>query len=183
MDISELFLNFAAVKRTKTMKFELADLTNFFERDDGTCKGHVYSVIIGDEEDTIFEQFIAENETQYSEEIEEILNRLTVMVQDTGFLRNQFKHNEGAAGDGVAALRVKQMRLYLYYNDRTAIIVGSGGYKPPEAHAYQEVPELNKKAGLMKSIAKAIGDAVKERDLWFLEDGSIEETEFLDLQI
>ena len=35
----------------------------------------------------------------------------------------------------------------------------------------------------MQSIAKAIGNAVKERDLWFLEDGSIEETEFLDLQI
>jgi hypothetical protein len=135
------------------------------------------------EEDTQFEQFLAENKTLHIKDINEILKRLAVMVYNTGFRRDYFKHNEGALGDGVAALRQGHLRLYIYYHDRTAIIVGSGGYKPPEIHAYQENPKLNSKAELMKNVAKAIAKAIRERDLQFLEDGSIDTTEFLDLEI
>ena len=50
---------------------------------------------------------------------------------------------------------------------------GSGGYKPPEAHAYQEVPELDEKAQQMKEIAKKINDAIKEKDIVIEDDGSL----------
>lgn len=174
---------FCGVKKQISMKFELSDLTKYFGRDNSECKGRLYSVILENEEDTQFEQFLAENGTLYNEEINEIWNRLTVMVQNTGFRREYFKHKEGSLGDGVAALRQGQLRLYIYYHDRTAIIVGSGGYKPPEIRAYQEDRNLNAKADLMKRIAKAIANAIIERDLTILEDGSIETTDFLDLEI
>ncbi len=95
------------------------------------------------------------------------------MAKYTGCRRDFFKHNEGAAGDGVAALRVGQIRLYCLYYDRTAVIFGSGGYKPPHTRAYQETPALNAKAELVKKIAKAFNKALIDKDIKVEEDGSI----------
>ena len=95
------------------------------------------------------------------------------MGESTGCRRQYFKPYEGRAGDGVMALRVGQLRLYCLYFDKTAVFFGSGGYKPPEAHAYQEVPELNEKAEQMKDIARIINNAIKDKDIEIDKDGSL----------
>ena len=53
------------------------------------------------------------------------------------------------------------------------MFLGSGGYKPPEIHAYQEDEKLNSKAQQMRKIAKAINEAIKNRDIVIEDDGCI----------
>lgn len=133
---------------------------------------HIYSILPEGEASTLLEQFFEENKA-HKTELETILNKLQTMGHNTGCRREYFKHEEGAPGDGVAALRVGRLRLYCLYFDRTAVFFGSGGYKPPEAHAYQEVPELDKKAQQMKMIAKKINKAIKTKDIVIEDDGSL----------
>ena len=95
------------------------------------------------------------------------------MGDKTGCRYEFFKHHEGALADGVAALRVGQIRLYCLYFDRTAVFFGSGGYKSPEIKAYQEDPALNKKAMQMREIASRINKAIIEKDIEIEEDGSL----------
>ena len=64
------------------------------------------------------------------------------------------------------------MRLYCLYFDNTAVFLGSGGFKPPEIRAYQEDEKLNAKAQQMRRIAKAINEAIKNKDI-IVEDGSL----------
>lgn len=135
-------------------------------------KAHIYSVILEGEETTLLEQFFEENQP-HQEELREILNRIIVMGENTGCRRDYFKHDEGKPGDGVAALRVGQLRLYCLYFDNTAVFFGSGGYKPPGIRAYQEDPYLNSKAEQMIRIASHINKAIKDKDIVIEEDGAL----------
>ena len=65
----------------------------------------------------------------------------------------------------------------------TCIFIGSGGYKPPDISAYQEDPLLNSKAEQMKAIAASINKAIIEKDLKVKEDGTLELSEFINLEI
>lgn len=65
------------------------------------------------------------------------------------------------------------MRLYCLYFDNTAVFLGSGGFKPPEIRAYQEDEKLNAKAQQMRRIAKAINEAIKNKDIIVEDDGSL----------
>ena len=51
--------------------------------------------------------------------------------------------------------------------------MGSGGFKPPEIRAYQEDEKLNAKAQQMRRIAKAINEAIKNKDIIVEDDGSL----------
>lgn len=146
---------------------------NIVEMDDLTGRmAHIYSILPEGEEFTLLEQFFEEIK-QYKKESTTIIEKLTIMGNETGCRRGYFKHYEGALGDGVAALSVGCIRLYCLYFDKTAVFFGSGGYKPPEVHAYQEVPELDEKAQQMREIAKKINDAIKEKDIVIEDDGSL----------
>lgn len=149
------------------MNFEITELEDLSGKE-----AHIYSVILEGEETTLLEQFFEENQ-EHKQELNEILNRILVMGASTGCRRQYFKPYEGRAGDGVMALRVGQLRLYCLYFDKTAVFFGSGGYKPPEAHAYQEVPGLNEKAEQMKDIARTINNAIKDKDIEIDKDGSL----------
>jgi DeoR/GlpR family transcriptional regulator of sugar metabolism len=59
------------------------------------------------------------------------------------------------------------------YFDNTAVFLGSGGFKPPEIRAYQEDEKLNAKAQQMRRIAKAINEAIKNKDIIVEDDGSL----------
>ena len=133
---------------------------------------HIYSVTLKGESQTLLEQFFDEN-IEHNEELNIIAQKLFVMGNDTGCRYEFFKHHEGALADGVAALRVGQMRLYCLYFDRTAVFFGSGGNKPPGIKSYQEDIELNKKAQQMKEIAAKINKAIIDKDIVIEEDGSI----------
>lgn len=124
----------------------------------------IYSVTMEGEETTLLEQFFDEN-AEYEEELNEILNKLYVMGQDTGCRWDNFTHNEGSPGDGVSVLKSGRLRLYCLYVDSTIVCFGSGGYKSTEIRAYQEDDELNSKVEQMKAIAKRINKAIVDKDI------------------
>jgi hypothetical protein len=143
---------------------ELADLSGEM--------AHIYSVTLKGDELTLLEQFFEDN-AEYVEELDTIIQKLILMGKETGCRYEFFKHHEGALADGVAAIRVGQIRLYCLYFDRTAVFFGSGGYKSPNVKAYQEDLELNKKAMQMREIAARINKAIIDKDIVIDEDGSL----------
>ena len=114
------------------MYFEIVELDEF-----SGDKAHIYSVCVDGNDNSLFDEFLLENE-QYQDWLNEILVKLQNMGNNTGCRRGFFRHEEGKPGDGVAALRVGQLRLYCLYFDNTAVIFGSGGYKSPDIRSYQE---------------------------------------------
>lgn len=149
------------------MDFIITEISDFSGK-----MAHIYSVTLKGESQTLLEQFFDEN-INYREELSVIAQKLIVMGNDTGCRYEFFKHHEGALADGVAALRVGQMRLYCLYFDRTAVFFGSGGFKPPEIKSYQEDYALNLKAQQMRKIAAKINKAIIDKDIVIEEDGSL----------
>lgn len=159
------------------MNFEIVEIEEF-----SGDKAKIYSIMLEGDDDTLLDKFFDENQ-QYEEELEEIAARLLAMRSSTGCRIQFFKEHEGAPGDGVVALWYKRMRLYCLRFDNTCIFIGSGGYKPPDISAYQENPLLNAKAQQMRAIAASINKAIIGKDLKVLEDGTLEKSDFLNLEI
>ena len=149
------------------MNFDIVEMEGLTGR-----MAHIYSILPKGEDFTLLEQFF-EDIQPYEKESATIIEKLTTMGNETGCRRGFFKHYEGALGDGVAALSVGCIRLYCLYFDKTAVFFFFFFYKPPEAHAYQEVPELDEKAQQMREIAKKINDAIIEKDIVIEDDGSL----------
>lgn len=75
------------------------------------------------------------------------------------------------------------MRMYCLRIGSACIILGDGGYKPPEISAYQEDDYLNSKAQQMRAIAACINRAIVEKDIKIGEDGTLNISEFAELEI
>ena len=159
------------------MNFDIVDIEEFSGR-----MAKIYSIMLDGDEDTLLDQFFEENQ-QYEEELKEIVTKLKIMGSSTGCRIQYFKEYEGAPGDGVVALWYKEIRLYCLRFDNTCIFIGSGGYKPPNISAYQEDSLLNAKVQQMKDIAASINNAIIEKDLIIKDDGSIEKTDYINLEI
>lgn len=160
------------------MKFKIINIEEFSGN-----MAQIYSIMYEGDDLTLIDHFFEENAKEHTEEVREIAKKLMVMGHDTGCKQNFFKENEGAPGDGMVALRYKQMRLYCLRYDNTCIFIGSGGYKPPNIKAYQEDSILNSKAQEMKKIASCINRAIREKDLKVREDGSLFISDFIELEI
>ena len=144
------------------MKFEIINIEEFSGR-----KAQIYSVMYEGDDMTLMDHFFEDNGKDHQE----------------GCREHFFKLNEGALGDGVVALSYNRMRLYCLRYDNTCIFIGSGGYKPPNIRAYQEDPFLNSKAQEMKRIATCINTAIQEKDLKVKDDGTLDISEFIELEI
>lgn len=160
------------------MKFEVINIEEFSGR-----QAQIYSIMYEDDDLTLLDHFFEDNEDEHNEDLKEIASKLWVMGNEIGCRAHLFKPNEGAPGDGVVALRYNRMRLYCLRYDNTCIFIGSGGYKPPEIRAYQEDSFLDSKAQEMKKIAACINKAIKEKDLKVKEDGTLEISDFIELEI
>ena len=135
-------------------------------------KAQIYSVILGQEDQSVFEQFLQNNYSEYPTEIEDIVSKLKIMATKTGAAEHFFKLNEGKPGDGVCALfdsPDKKLRIYCIRFANVAIVVGGGGYKPKNIRAYQESSSLKKEAETMVRISRIISEAIKNKDI-HLED-------------
>lgn len=130
----------------------------------------IYSVLQEGESQTLLSQFFEEN-AQYTEELEEIANKLYIMGHHTGCRWDFFTHNEGHPGDGVAVLKAGRLRLYCLYIDSTVVCFGSGGYKSPDIRAYQQDKILDDKAQQVKDFANRINKAIKEKDITIEDNG------------
>jgi len=160
------------------MKFDIISIEEFSGQ-----KAQIYSIMFEGDDLTLMDHFFEENSEDHFDDLVEIASKLKVMGNDTGCRSHFFKPFEGAPADGVVALRYNQMRLYCLRYDNTCIFIGSGGCKPPGIKAYQEDPLLNSKAQEMKRIAACINNAIKEKDLKVRDDGILDMSEFLELEI
>ena len=129
-------------------------------------KTQIYSVILNQEDQSVFEQFLQNNYSEYPTEIEDIVSKLKIMATKTGAAEHFFKLNEGKPGDGVCALfdsPDKKLRIYCIRFANVAIIVGGGGY--------QESPALKKEAEMVIQISKIISKAIKNKDIHLNDNG------------
>lgn len=159
------------------MKFTIENIEEF-----SGGMAQIYSVMFEDDDMTLMDHFFEDN-AQYGEELEEMAKKLESMGNDTGCRIQFFKENEGVPGDGVVAFWYKRMRLYCLRIGSACIILGDGGYKPPEISAYQEDELLYSKARQMIKLAACINKAITEKDLKVGEDGTITTTDFIELDI
>ena len=65
-------------------------------------KAQIYSVILGQEDQSVFEQFLQNNYSEYPTEIEDIVSKLKIMATKTGAAEHFFKLNEGKPGESQA---------------------------------------------------------------------------------
>ena len=150
------------------MDFDIEEINEF-----SGSMAHIYTIRPSGSSTTLLEDFYSENESDYSDELNEITNILFQTGHRYGCRETFFKPYEGKPGDGVAALRVGNLRIYCLLIGRIAVILGSGGYKPANIHAYQEDDMLNEKAEQMIRYARQINKKITDRDITIGPDGKL----------
>jgi hypothetical protein len=149
------------------MKFEIVELDEFSGR-----KAGIYSVWIEDEEMTLFDKFVEENQQASNTELGSITDRLEIIGHITGAREQYFKINEGTLGDGLCALYDspdRKLRLYCIRYGSTCIVLGGGGEK--NVRALQDDEKLKSENYLLRYISKRITDALKDGEIWWSVDG------------
>jgi hypothetical protein len=138
-------------------------------------KSTIYSVIIEDEEFTLFDSFVEGNSVDHPDEVKLIVNRLYQIGHTFGAREQFFKLDEGKPGDGVCAIYDEEdskLRQYCIRNGSTLIILGGGGHKPPQIRAWQQDEKLKKEAELMIWISKDIMKRMRNGEIYWSKDGS-----------
>lgn len=149
------------------MTYQLVELEELTGR-----KATIYSVLEEDEEDTVFEKFIIQYESNYQDEVDNILESLANIGQQFGARKQFFKTEEGKLGDLVCALfdnPDKHLRLYCVRFGATAIIIGGGG--PKNTRTWQEDPNLSREAERMIQVSADIYQRIKDREIRWSPDG------------
>jgi hypothetical protein len=145
------------------VKFEIVKLEEL-----SGDRASIYSVIVNDEPDHLFGQFVHENTSNYPNEMKDIVARIRAIGQKTGAMEHFFRQNEGKPGQGIVALFDQpkgKLRLYCLYFGKWAILLGGGG--PKNVATLQEDPKLKNENYLLRSISNAITLRIKEKDLWW----------------
>jgi hypothetical protein len=154
------------------MIFELVELIEF-----SGPKTTIYSLYLEDENQTLFDKFLADNIEKHRQEILSILDKLNKMSQKFGAERMFFKENEGKLGDLVCALYDSpdsNLRLYCIRLGKTIIILGGGGYKSKLIRALQEDPTLTKENLLMRKFSEILGRKMKDRDIIWKDEMTLD---------
>ena len=148
------------------MTFEIVELLDF-----SGYKAGIYTVIIGNSANSLFDSFIEENIQKHSLEIGDILATIETIGHETGASEHFFKPNEGSLGDGICALYdnpEKKLRLYCIRYGSATIILGGGG--PKNVRSLQEDPKLKSENYILRKISKMITNAIKEGDILWAVD-------------
>ena len=80
----------------------------------------IYSIMFEGDDMTLVDHFFEDNR-EYVNELKEMAARLYAMGHFTGCRVQFFKEDEGAPGDGVVALRYRQMKALAAYINRAII--------------------------------------------------------------
>jgi len=150
------------------MKFKIVKLNQFSGN-----KATVYSIVLNNDKETLFNKFIRENETLFKSETKNILERLITIGHKTGARSDFFKGWEGRPGDGVCALfdiPNSHLRIYCICYGTQIVILGSGGQKPKTIRALQEDKKLTAENKLIKEISQLVTQRIKEREIRFTSD-------------
>jgi len=151
------------------MKYKIVGLGEFTGNE-----ATIYSVILNNEDETLFEKFIEENINSFKDEIYFILDRLEVIGNETGAREIFFKLKEGKPGDGVVALYDEpdsNLRLYCIKYGTQIIILGGGGQKPKDIRTLQEDNKLKEENYLLRKISKEITERIKDKRIEFSNFG------------
>lgn len=134
----------------------------------------VYSVIIDENKDTLFEVFLKENAEFHLKELTNIMLRIRTMGEKTGVIDDFLKIHEGRFGDDVCALYDipnSKLRVYCIRYGSNIIILGGGGIKPKNTRAFQETPKLENENYLMRRISTAISKSLRNKKMFYSDDG------------
>ena len=149
-------------------KCELVKLKNL-----SGSKASIYTVLVDDDSESLFDKFLKENLISYKIEITDIVGRLKTIGKETGARQHFFKENEGELGDGVCALYdepQKDLRLYCIRYGNGLVVLGSGGYKSKDIKALQEDKKLTEENYFLRWLSKAITEKMKEREIGLTDD-------------
>jgi hypothetical protein len=133
----------------------------------------VYSIILNNDEETLLNKFVKENEISFKSETKDILKRLYSIGHTTGARIQFFKEWEGKPGDGVCALfdnPNSNLRLYCIYFGSQLIVVGSGGHKPKDIRTLQQDDKLKAENYLLREISAQITKRLKDKEIRYTKD-------------
>lgn len=148
------------------MKFELIKINQLSGR-----KTKIYSVLLENENKSLFDRFLEENTEKNQPELLEILQRINSITQKEGAKEHYFKKAEGTLGDGVEALydaNNRKLRLYCIRYGSVVLVLGGGGAK--NVRALQDDPQLKKENYVLRQISKILSQAMKEGELQWNND-------------
>lgn len=131
----------------------------------------LYSVLLENEQKTLFERFIDKHINSFRSEIREISGRLRAIGTEVGAREGWFKHNEGAYGDFCCALYDKpnkKLRLYCIRYGSQIVVLGGGG--PKNVRAWQDDPDLTTEMEWLKELAKELGQRLEDREITYTRD-------------
>lgn len=152
------------------MKFRLVKLKGLSGK-----RATVYSVILNDEGQTLFDRFIVENKINFPAEIADLRYQIQTMAHKTGAREQFFERPEGKRDQNVWDLRDrprKKLRLYCLWYPNVAIVLGGGGVKPKNIRSFQENPKLNLENDLMRKVCDAIDQRIRDKELRWSSDGT-----------
>jgi len=150
------------------MKYKIIKINNISGKE-----ASVYSIILNNEEETLLNKFVKENEISFKSETKDILKRLYSIGHTTGARIQFFKEWEGKPGDGVCALfdiPTSNLRLYCIYFGSQLIVVGSGGHKPKDIRTLQQVDKLKAENYLLREISVQITQRIKDKEISYTND-------------
>ncbi len=145
-------------------------------------KIRVYSLIIGEDDLTIYDRFLEENQEQFENEVVDITNRIEVIAKHTGLRDDFIKQGEGELGDGIHAFYDKpesNLRLYFIRFGNVAIVLGGGGHKVKSIRRLQDDPKLKDENYFLRKVSVILTDAVREGTLSITESGLESTTDFI----
>jgi hypothetical protein len=141
----------------------------------------VYSVIEGDEELTLFDKFLVENNGAFPGEVEDIVSRIEIISSKTGLRDDFIKPDEGNLGDGIQAFYDKpdsNLRLYFIRFGNVAIVLGGGGHKPKNIRRLQDDPKLKDENYFLRKVSAVLAEAVQDGTLLVTDQGLESDTDF-----
>jgi len=130
----------------------------------------IYSLFVEEENRTLFDKFLFENNSTFISELQDIITRLNTMAHKTGAREQYFKLAEGKPGDLVCALYDKpksNLRLYCIRFGSSLIILGGGGKKPKSIRALQHDTELYSEQKIMVNLSAEIFKRRRDKEIWF----------------
>lgn len=134
----------------------------------------VYSVIIDNDQDPLFDKFLKRSSILFKSETIDILKRLYTIGNTTGAREHFFKLNEGSPGDGVCALfdsPDKNLRLYCIRYGSQIIILGNGGIKEKSIRTLQEDSHLKEANYFLRRLSYVITEKIKSKEMCFSGNG------------
>ena len=145
-------------------------------------KIRVYSLIIGENDLTIYDKFLKENLAQFVDEVVDIISRIEVIAKHTGLRDDFIKPGEGDLGDGIHAFYDKpdsNLRLYFIRFGNVAIVLGGGGHKPKTIRRLQDDPKLKDENYFLRKVSVVLAEAVREGTLFITDQGLESTTDFI----